>query len=177
MNTDPLSMRMLVIPTAHLSNATRCLLQNDEDVGVLYYPKGPWGWFCCVTASDEDCEFEESTPADIKACIEYARNKSAQWLVFDHDVPPALDLPLYNDTIESTPDTGIYASQLAQAYARHLSQRFGRDLNGKVTPGGEIKVTDGLDNGFFAEVSIEFALSRLVSPLRIVDEKELVPAY
>ena len=59
--------------------------------------------------------------------------------------------------------------QLAQAYARHLSVRYGRNVKATVTSTGKISVKDDLENGMYATVSAEFVQVMVMQHLPVID--------
>lgn len=172
MQAPIVSIQMLMIATAHLSASTRQLLDKQEELGVLYYPKGPWGWFCNVPALEDGVPICDDIPKDIRDCIAFAQSKQVQWLMLDEQGPVIPELPLYEEPSTETSNTGVSARHLAQAYARHLSTRFGRQFTADLAPTGMILVRDDQPNGFAGEITQAFALSRLTSPLPVIQRSD-----
>lgn len=79
---------MLVLSTGNLTEATcnRWLPQCDYPA----FEKSEFGWFVYVVEPDDDL------PADLLACMALARDRHCCWIMFDHDAPPAAELPRYD---------------------------------------------------------------------------------
>lgn len=169
MQAPIVSIPMLMIAKAHLTASTRQLLDNEEEVGVLYYPKGPWGWFVNVPASEDGVPIGDEIPQDIRDCIAFAQTNHVQWLMLDEQGPVIPDLPLYEEASVLDSNINMSARHLAHAYARHLSERFGRAFSADLAPSGKILLRDDQPDGFAGEITQEFALSRLTSPLRVIE--------
>lgn len=87
---------MIAISTAHLSRATRKLLDTSKrPIGT--YKKGGFGWFMFVPF---DYEENEAIPDDVKDIYKFARANKADWIVIDCDVLPYPNLKLYEKVEE-----------------------------------------------------------------------------
>lgn len=85
---------MITISTAHITEETAILLNDDRTVGkwgVVAYAKSVYGWFIPLV-------FEELTnvPSDLLDCIGYARDHNCSWLFLDQDGDIVDDLPIYD---------------------------------------------------------------------------------
>lgn len=83
--TPTVEFKMLDVSTAHLSPQTRQRLETFDVEGVLFYPKGPWGWFVNVPAREDGLVVGEEVPTDLKACIQFAQTLEKEWIMFDCD--------------------------------------------------------------------------------------------
>lgn len=72
---------MLVLSTAHLTPET-CNVFLPTYGGPVW-AKGEYGWFVYVPA-DVDADH----PADLSACLAFARRINASWVMFDRDQAP-----------------------------------------------------------------------------------------
>jgi len=161
--------KMLDVSTAHLSPETRQRLETSDIEGVLFYPKGPWGWFINVPSRDDGLTAGDEVPADLKNCIEFAQTLEKEWILFDCDGSIVQELPKFES--EEVPCCTDHRNleQLAQAYARHLSVRYGHNVKATVTSTGKISVKDDLENGMYATVSAEFAQDMVMRQLPVID--------
>src|SRR2546428_10155927 len=89
--------KVLDVPTAHLSPQTRQRLEAFDVEGVLFYPKGPWGWFVNVPSREDGLVVGEEVPTDLKACIQFAQTLEKEWIMFDCDGTVMQDLPKFVD--------------------------------------------------------------------------------
>lgn len=177
MSKPNVSYEMLDASAAHLSQQTRQLLENDEIEGVLFYPKGPWGWFVHVPDLDAGESVGEQAPEDLKACVEFARVNGFHWIMFDVDGTLNEGLPVYEE-ITSEMDKASATStnvdnasrQLAQSYARHLSRTLGKNISGTLDGDGKIRVSDDAAGGIDCKVSQDFALAMVVTELPVHEQ-------
>ena len=98
------TFKMLDISTAHLTTQTRAQMEQQNAEGVLFYPKGPWGWFTYVPSLADELTVGDEAPADLKQCIEFAQQRGFDWIVFDCDGAVITDLPLYEEVAD---DAGV----------------------------------------------------------------------
>lgn len=161
--------KMLDVSTAHLSPETRQRLETADIEGVLFYPKGPWGWFIYVPSRDEGLNVGDEVPADLKNCIDFAQTLEKEWIMFDCDGSIVQELPKFESDKVPCCTNHRSLEQLAQAYARHLSVRYGRNVKATVTSTGKISVKDDLENGMYATVSAEFAQVMVMRQLPVID--------
>lgn len=176
--TTTVDFKMLDASTAHLSPQTRQRLEHFDLEGVLFYPKGPWGWFVNVPTREDGLVVGEEVPADLKACIEFAQTLEKEWIMFDCDGNVMQDLPTYAaDEVPSSTNHHVL-QQLAQAYARHLSVRHALNVTATVTSNGKISVKDDRENGMYALVSAEFVQTIVMQHLPVIemDDLQAVPA-
>ena len=168
MPTSTVAYEMLDVSTAHLTRQTRHRLETFELEGVLYYPKGPWGWFVNIP-SPEDLVLGEELPSDLKACIHTAQSLGAEWIMFDCDGTVLPSLETFED--EETPWSSNQAvlRQLALAYANHLSLRYGRDIKATVTSSGKICAKEDDPEGMYALVSAQFVHAVVMRKLPVLD--------
>ena len=87
--------KMLDVSTAHLSPETRQRLETSDIEGVLFYPKGPWGWFINVPSREDGLTVGDEVPADLKNCIEFAQTLEKEWIMFDCDGSIVQELPKF----------------------------------------------------------------------------------
>ena len=171
--TPTVEFKMLDVSTAHLSPQTRQRLETFDVEGVLFYPKGPWGWFVNVPAREDGLVVGEEVPTDLKACIQFAQTLEKEWIMFDCDGTVIQDLPKFGD--EEVPCCANHHAlqQLAQAYARHLSARHNRNVKATVTSNGKISVKDDLEDGMFALLSAEFVQKIVMQRLSVIEMDQL----
>lgn len=161
--------KMIDVSTAHLSPDTRQRLETSDIEGVLFYPKGPWGWFINVPSRKDGLIVGNEVPADLKDCIEFAQTHEKEWIMFDCDGAIVNELPTFESEEVPVSTNHIPLKQLAQAYARHLSVRYGLIVKATVTSTGKISVKDCLANGMYATVSAEFAQVMVMQCLPVID--------
>ncbi|MFC6282181.1 MULTISPECIES: DUF5983 family protein [Polaromonas] len=163
MNTSStVEFTMLDVSTAHLSPETRQRLETFDVEGVLYYPKGPWGWFVNVPDREDGLVVGDEVPKDLKACIQFAQTLEKEWIMFDCDGTIMEDLPKFDDEKLPSITNHHVLQQLAQNYARHLSVRHGRNVKAMVTGNGKIRVKDDQENGLSALLTPEFVQAILL---------------
>lgn len=162
--TDLVSFSMLDVSNAHLTSKTRALLEQKNVEGVLFYDKGPWGWFVHIPEKSEEFSLSEDVPDDLRQCIEYAQDRAFHWIMFDCDGTAIPDLPLYEEIGIGEPQMTTESRILADAYARHLTQKLGRPVTAEVTPRGKIAVKEQRDGGLYGEVSPSFAQAMVAEP-------------
>ena len=151
---------MLDMSTAHLSSDTRERLDKLDIEGVLYYPKGPWGWFVNVPTGHDAPEITDEVPADLKRCMHFAQNLNKEWIMFDCDGVIVDGLLAYEDeNANNHPSDSL--EKLAQQYSQYLIGRFERNFKATVTGTGKIFVKDDLENGMYAILSPEFVKNTL----------------
>ncbi len=83
------------LSTAHLSLSTREWLERCaiEDNYSHWVASTPYGFF---TYCDEE-NAEDSIPADAFACMTYARQHGADYILFDRDADQLTDLPTFEE--------------------------------------------------------------------------------
>lgn len=83
--------RMLVLSTGHLTNGTcNKRLPGDAALGVVgAYEKAGYGWFVHVGDSSKELS------VDLAACLDFARRRGVDWVMFDRDGPQIDALPYY----------------------------------------------------------------------------------
>ena len=86
---------MLELSTAHITEETGKLLEDDAIEEVIAYDKDGWGWFVYVSPVD-DYEHTE-IPHDIWGVLVYAQERSYQWVMLDGcaEVIECDKLPVY----------------------------------------------------------------------------------
>lgn len=171
--TSIVEFKMLDVSTAHLSPETRKLLETFDVSGVLFYPKGPWGWFVNVPARDDDLVVGNEVPADLKNCMEFAQAQQKDWIMFDCDGTVMPELPCFGDEQVPCGTRSNHLDQLAQAFARHLSVRYNRNVKATFTSDGKISVKDDLENGMYALVSVDFVQAMMMQHLPVVEMEKL----
>lgn len=78
--------------TAHLSNATRDLLERQASDGEAPIAATPYGWFLWAgeTADPQD-------PPDLARIRAEARDLGADYILFDRDAPVRDTLPVFEE--------------------------------------------------------------------------------
>jgi hypothetical protein len=89
---------MLDLSTAHLSSVTRELMDNDATDAILF-KMGDYGWFVHVPSKSDGIDVGEHCPRDLAACIHFAQEHGADWIMFDTDAKVVPGLPDYEDAI------------------------------------------------------------------------------
>lgn len=173
--TSTVSFKMLDVSTAHLSPKTRQRLETFDVNGVLFYPKGPWGWFVSVPTLADALIVGDEVPSDLKTCIEFAQTLEKEWIMFDCDGSIVQELPTFDDDEVHTSTNQDYLQHLAQAYASHLNDRHGRNFKATVNNNGKIIIKDDLENGMHAILSPEFVQAMVMKHLPVVDLNNLQP--
>ena len=76
--------KMLTISTAHVSNETAELLDIDDILGVVLYPKDDYGWFIHI---DEDFmnDYEDEIPKELFKLMKFTKDIGCDWLCLDSD--------------------------------------------------------------------------------------------
>ncbi len=87
--------KMLALSTAHVKEYTSRFMDNDTLYQVVVYDKHGHGWFVVVPDNITMKEIKRSCPADLYACFELAIKKECDWIMFDNDVEPIDELPVY----------------------------------------------------------------------------------
>jgi hypothetical protein len=91
---------MLVLSTAHVSEATAKTLGNDE-MPVSGYDHGKHGWLIVVPTDDEAWEkiavdnINSEVPDDLFECMAHARKLGCCWLLLDADATEIEALKTY----------------------------------------------------------------------------------
>lgn len=85
-------LKMLALSTSHLTSDTADDINYDNIDGLIRYRKDEYGWF--VYVPEENWEFHDH-PADIYDCLVFARKNGFDWIMFDRDVEPIDELPVY----------------------------------------------------------------------------------
>ena len=73
--------KMLTVSTAHITQETSELLDNDK-LSIVVYPKSEYGWFILVCDWDE---YENELPKDLKKFLMLAEDQGCNWLCLDCD--------------------------------------------------------------------------------------------
>lgn len=84
--------KMLVLSLGHISKKTAELLE-ENNVGVVTYPKSEYGWFIVVT--DWNGIDANPVPNDLAKCLQFAEEQGCDWLCLDCDGETVDKLPLY----------------------------------------------------------------------------------
>jgi len=85
--------------TAHLSADTRTYLDERADATAhgdalaAWASRTPFGWFVYADAEPDEEEF----PPDLVGIMRHARNRGAEYILFDADAPPNPDLPTFEE--------------------------------------------------------------------------------
>ena len=161
------TFKMLDISTAHLTTQTRAQMEQQNAEGVLFYPKGPWGWFTYVPSLADELTVGDEAPADLKQCIEFAQRRGFDWIVFDCDGAVITDLPLYEEV--ELPDQAETAAArvLAASYGRHLQSSLRCGVATAVGSDGNILVSAGGSQTM--QVSPSFAQAMVMQALPVKD--------
>ena len=85
--------KMITLSTAHLSEQTRQLL-NDDETELVIYPKNGYGWFIYL---DKLIQQPNKLPKDLQDCIELAQQMNCTILCFDRDADTTSCLKQYNN--------------------------------------------------------------------------------
>lgn len=176
MATTNVEFRMLDASTAHLMAQTRERMSDDALDGVLFYPKGPWGWFVHVPCKEDGIELAAEVPEDVKTCIGYAQAHGFHWIMFDGDGAFIDDLPIYEEETPSGCDIVQATTVLSQAYARHLSAKHGTTVLAEEPRDGKICVREDRPGGMRASVSPEFAQAMIMAHLPVIDPAAVTAA-
>lgn len=94
--SHPNLRNFLDLSTAHLSPSTREWLDRiAEDQNNLshWVAPTPYGWFLYCDEENAD----DSIPADLFACMTYARTNGADYILFDRDADQLTDLPTFEE--------------------------------------------------------------------------------
>lgn len=169
MATHPVSFTMLDASTAHLAPKTRQQLESNSIEGVLFYDKGPWGWFVHVPSPELGPDLDSRAPDDIKTCLAFAQSQGYQWIMFDADGSIVDALPIYEEAEGQDAQLPKPNVKLANAYALHLSNSLGRTFTGECTGDGKIIVKEA-SGTVYGKVSTAFAMSMVLIGLPVVDQ-------
>lgn len=93
-------VKMLELSTAHLSPATRDLIEMETDDIPAFYAKDMHGWFFPVLQRDL---WPHTIPDDLKGVLIYAESlglSGTGWIMFDGDCDEVDELPTYLDNNE-----------------------------------------------------------------------------
>lgn len=91
MSNNP-SQKLIPISLCHLSKESEKLIIQNSKRDSIYYVVA----FRCeglheyIVATNYD---EKAVPADLDACLTYAKNKNCIWVIFTDGVEPIQDLP------------------------------------------------------------------------------------
>ena len=78
--------------TAHLSPASRALLDVRAASGQDIIGETPYGWFLWVDENPRAAD-----PDDLGRVMTHARQLGAEYVLFDRDAPPSDALPVFDD--------------------------------------------------------------------------------
>lgn len=81
--------KMLVLSTGHLTEDACNRYLPDNEAHNPWYQKGEYGWFVYVT------EDAGSHPRCFEDCLNFARFREADWIMFDCDGPFEAGLTRY----------------------------------------------------------------------------------
>lgn len=113
--------RFLDLSTAHLCPGTREWLDkqglltarsrtfHDPDVVVLL-GSTPYGWFVYADEASTDEEPGPRVPADLWTCMAKARAEGCEYILFDADARPLVDLPTFEDAAPTATAPELSAS-------------------------------------------------------------------
>lgn len=88
--------KMLEVSTGNLSEETAKRIDAKEDLGLVVYNKGEYGWFIFVPYFTElEAEDVDKIPQDLLLVLAYAKANQCNWVMFDRDVDPIHALPVY----------------------------------------------------------------------------------
>jgi hypothetical protein len=88
--------KFLDISTIHLTAETCKRFEDGDFIAQTYpHPDGP-GWFMYV-ADPEAEDRDDPWPADLKACLQRARDHGCDYILFDCDGLEDPELPQYPD--------------------------------------------------------------------------------
>ena len=90
--------KMLALGSGLLSKETRDLIDNDCDEIPLAIFTKQWpastmagrevfGWFIHVPEEEEEIEYANNIPEDLKKIVLYANGNGYEWIMFDYDIP------------------------------------------------------------------------------------------
>jgi hypothetical protein len=88
MNTE----KMLVLSTAHISEATKDVLDGEGIEGVIHYDKEGFGWWIFVSPGYKEVDM----PADVMLLMITAEKNDCKWIMLDCDVPVDSTLPSFD---------------------------------------------------------------------------------
>jgi hypothetical protein len=112
------SQEILIISTAHLSNATNALLSSTDcmDWPVLGGPYRDVGWIFHV---DEDAANDYENPAfqDLFAVFRFALERDLFIVLFYDIAEPAAELPLFRDPAYETGNPFLYKGMISDRFA------------------------------------------------------------
>jgi hypothetical protein len=93
--THPNVKAFMDLSTAHISPSTREWLTRAAGPGNFsnWVASTPYGWFTYCTEDDDD----NDVPADLRACMEYAKQHGAFYILFDCDAQEVDDLHTFAD--------------------------------------------------------------------------------
>lgn len=90
MELTPEIQQMLVLSTAHVTEETATMLDRAE-ANFVRYGKAEYGWFIPILDDPQP-----DMPADLQACVAYAKTHGCTWIMFDCDALTVDDLPTYD---------------------------------------------------------------------------------
>lgn len=90
--------QFLDLSTGHLTYETRSLLSDGRLPLSTVYPT-EFGWFVHVPDIDAlgevDQERQRDLPKDMKDVLDFARENGCDYVMFDSDAAPLMNLPYY----------------------------------------------------------------------------------
>ena len=75
--------KIITIAINHISQDTDIAMSSNKIEDVTYYKKDGWGWFIYVPCLEEIDTL--AIPADLAACMRFARVNGCRWLGLDSD--------------------------------------------------------------------------------------------
>ncbi|MDE2563010.1 MAG: hypothetical protein KGL48_12265 [Sphingomonadales bacterium] len=79
---------LLALSTGHLREQTCNTWLHEAPLAT--FAKGDHGWFVYVADDEPD-----DLPPDLRDCLTLARSLDCDWVMFDRDVEPIAELPVY----------------------------------------------------------------------------------
>lgn len=86
--------KVLVVSTAHISEATRDKIHEDVIEGIHAVPRDEYGWMIYVT--DLEPEERAAAPLELVKLLDHARERDCTWLMLDCDGPTAEGFDRFN---------------------------------------------------------------------------------
>jgi len=87
-------LSLLELSVAHLDEKTAAALMSEGIDGTISYPKVPYGVFLHVSHVKEAADEAPQLPPALAACLKYAREQGAHWIMFDVDADLVDALPV-----------------------------------------------------------------------------------
>lgn len=86
-------LTMLVLSTAHLRESTCCTWMRNHCTAAHEKPGVGWFVYVCDNPSHDTAEY---VPNELLLCLEFARERGHEWIMFDCDGPLQDGLVVYD---------------------------------------------------------------------------------